>query len=102
MEKIMGVRLAAKISYLGARLAGRAGATGRSFAAGDDTAADCRPASRSDAIDGRPAGGGCPWVLPGHQPYTGAEGSDVANLWNFLTAFSCFFGFGSGIWADAR
>lgn len=98
----MGVRLAAKISYLEDRLAGRAGATGRSIAEGCDPAADCRLAGHSDQSGRLPGGMGCLWVLPGLQPYTGAEGADVARLRNFLTAFSCFFGFGSGIWADAR
>lgn len=95
----MGVRLAAKISYPEIRLAGRAGFTGWPIAQGATPALIAPPPVTPSSA--RPAGG-CPWVLPGHQPYTGTEGSDVANLWNFLTAFSCFFGFGSGIWADAR
>jgi hypothetical protein len=102
MEKIMSVRLAAKISYLEDRLAGRAGATGRSIAARDDIAADCRSAGYSTSNAGRTDGRGWPWVLPGHLTYTGAEGAEDANLLHFLNLSSCSFGFGSKAWADAR
>lgn len=90
----MGVRLAAKISYLEPRLAGRAGATGRSIAAGSDPASDCRPASRSDAIDGQLVGMGCLWVLPGHLTYTGAEGVLFQTVRYFSVGYVCSFGFG--------
>lgn len=98
----MSVRLAAKISYLGDRLAGRAGCTVRPRAPGRDPRAACRLAGRTAHADGQAAGGGCPWVLPGVQPYTGAEGAEGANLLDFFNPFSCSFGFGSKAWADAR
>lgn len=94
----MGVRLAAKIGYLKDRLAGRAGQSGSS---GGSRAAP--PHEAADISAARSASHPIPlWVLPGHLTYTGAEGADVASLWNFLTGFSCFLGFGSGVWADAR
>lgn len=52
------------------------------------------------AVDGR---GPAPrWVLPGDPPYTEAEGATRARAVHFFRAYSCFFGFGSVIWADAR
>ena len=101
MVKIMGVRFGPPKPYSETRLAGRAGRE-RPPAPGRDPQAGRSPAGHSIKSDGQPGGRGCLWVLPRHLPYTGAEGADVASLWNFLTASSCFFGFGSGIWADAR
>ena len=92
MTKIMGVRLAVKKPYLEDRLAGRAGLALQAPAMDYDPGAGRRPASHPLPL----------WVLPRHPIYTGAEGADVVSLRNFLTAFSCFFGFGSVIWAYAR
>lgn len=93
MTKIKYVRLALKNRYLEVRLAGRAGLTLLRA-----SAQDCDPSALTCPA-GHPLG---PWVLPSHPGYTGTKVADVAVLRYFLTAFSCFFGFGSGIWADAR
>lgn len=83
MMKIMGVRLVAKISYLGDRLAGRAGRDDRPTAPDGDPVAHCRPASRTPL-----------WVLPGAKPYTGAEGALRANVRYFPAGFCFCSGFG--------
>lgn len=78
MKKIMGVRLVVKIRYLEIRLAGRAGATGRSIIAGHDPGDDRRPAGHTPL-----------WVLPGEKPYTGAEGAEDVKHSIFSPPF-CF------------
>lgn len=103
MTKIMAVRLVPQILYLIDRLAGRAGRTGRPLAQGATPAPLATPPV-TPSPDHRDATGprGGRWVLPGLQPYTGAEGAEGANLLDFFNLFSCSFGFGSKAWADAR
>lgn len=78
MVKIMGVRLAAEITYTETRLAGRAGRSDRPTAQGVDDVAHCRPAGRTPL-----------WVLPGAKHYTGAEGAEDVRHSIFPTPF-CF------------
>lgn len=102
----MSVRLAAKISYLEDRLARRVDVI-RCHAdrAGCDPALiPASPVTTSPPAKGagRAAAGGCPWVLPGHLRYTGAKGAESVNLSDIFRPSSCFFVFGSKVWADAR